>query len=190
MSLARYVPVYFRELGGLFEAIEVRSGGRSIGVVEGYERAVELVRPLAGAGNKVMLVGNGASAAIASHQAADFLKASGVPACAFNDAPLMSCLGNDLGYEHTFDFPVGMMARRGDLLICISSSGASPNILNAARKGREVGCGVMTLSGFAAGNPLRALGDLDFYVPSHSYGQVEVVHLAILHCVNDFLAGR
>jgi D-sedoheptulose 7-phosphate isomerase len=106
-------------------------------------------------------------------------------AMAFNDAAQLTCLGNDFGYEHVFDKPVEMFADPGDVLVAISSSGRSENILRAARMARTLGVRVVTLSGFATDNPLRYLGDVNFYVPSKSYGQVEVTHLALLHGMLD-----
>lgn len=156
----------------------------------GIAAAVQMIRETWNRGGKLMFVGNGASAAIASHQATDFMRGVGMRALAFNDGALLTCLGNDYGYERTFEVPVGLHADPQDLLVCISSSGASANILRAAEKAREIGCRLLTLSGFAANNPLRALGDVRFYVPSDSYGRVEVAHLAILHCICDFFANR
>ena len=131
--------------------------------------------------NKVMLIGNGGSASIANHIATDLLKNCSVPAIAFNDATLLTCLSNDLGYECVFAKPVEMLAKKGDLLFAISSSGKSENILRAVRKAKDKGCFVITLSGFKKSNPLRKIGDINFYVPSLSYGFVEIAHLAICH---------
>jgi D-sedoheptulose 7-phosphate isomerase len=70
-----------------------------------------------------------------------------------------------------------------DVLVAISSSGRSPNILNAVEAGRAAGCAVITLSGFEGSNPLRQRGDMNFHVPSTSYGVVEITHLTILHAI-------
>ena len=82
------------------------------------------------------------------------------------------------------------LARPGDLLIAISSSGRSPNILNGVQAASDVGCDAMTLSGFDDTNPLRRLGAINFYVPSHAYGIVEVTHLALLHAMLDEAIAR
>lgn len=190
MNAAEYSTTYLSQLGGLLGELEVSSRARRLSYPEGMESAVRMVTEAHAAGAKLLFIGNGASAAISSHQAADFIRAAGVPAFAFNDAPLITCLGNDLGFERVFEVPVGLVGRPGDVLVCISSSGASPNILKGADRGREVGCRLLTLSGFKPDNPLRAKGDLSFYVPSMSYGKVEVIHLAILHCICDCVAGR
>jgi D-sedoheptulose 7-phosphate isomerase len=134
-----------------------------------------------------MIIGNGGSAGIAGHIAIDLLKNAGIPAMTFNDASSLTCLGNDLGYDAVFQKPVEVHARPDDVLIAISSSGRSKNILSAVLEAQEAGCFIVTLSGFDADNPLRSMGDLNVYVPSHSYGAVEITHLAICHCVVDAL---
>jgi D-sedoheptulose 7-phosphate isomerase len=106
-------------------------------------------------------------------------------AVSFNDGALLTCVGNDFGYAHVFEKPIEMFADSGDVLIAISSSGRSENILRAAAAGARTGCRVITLSGFGADNPLRRLGELNFYLPSDSYGYVEITHLAICHCILD-----
>ncbi len=140
--------------------------------------------------NKVIFIGNGGSAAIASHQAVDYWKNGGIAAIAFNDASLLTCISNDFGYDRVFAEPLLRFASAGDLLIAISSSGKSANILSAVAAAREKGCEVITLSGFSEINPLRKEGEVNFYVPSLSYGIVEVSHLTILHAMlEDIMAG-
>lgn len=140
-------------------------------------------------GNKLIFVGNGGSAAICGHMATDFSKNGGMRATTLNDAATLTCLANDYGYEHVFAKQIEWHAAAGDLLIAISSSGRSQNILNAVRAARNAGCRVITLSGFRPDNPLRGLGDLNLYVASQEYGLVEVGHLAILHGILDIQMG-
>jgi D-sedoheptulose 7-phosphate isomerase len=132
-----------------------------------------------------MFVGNGASAAIASHQAVDYWKTGGMRALAFNDPALLTCISNDFGYPQVFEKPIEMFADEGDVLMAVSSSGRSENIVRAARAARQKGCRVITMSGFDRENPLGRLGDLNFYVASKSYGHVEVTHLSLSHCLLD-----
>lgn len=140
-------------------------------------------------GNKLIFVGNGGSAGICGHMATDFSKNGGMRATALNDAATLTCLANDYGYEHVFAKQIEWHAASGDLLIAISSSGRSQNILNAVRAARNAGCRVITLSGFRPDNPLRGLGDFNLYVASQEYGFVEVGHLAILHGILDIQMG-
>ena len=136
-----------------------------------------------------MFIGNGGSAGLASHLAIDFSKNGRLRSLAFNDASALTCLGNDLGYENVFAKQLEFHARAGDLLIAISSSGQSANILAAVERARAAKVGVITLSGFGRDNKLRRTGDLNFYVRSSEYGFVEVAHLALCHAILDLDMG-
>jgi D-sedoheptulose 7-phosphate isomerase len=180
------IPKYFLELGDTMGRVEATDGRSSpLDYAEGIRRATEMVRGQTAAGRKVIFVGNGGSAAIASHQAVDYWKNGGMRAISFNDPALLTCVGNDFGYPHVFEKPIAMFADEGDVLIAISSGGRSENILRAVAAGAQAGCRVMTLSGFKPDNPLRGRGELNFYVPSGSYGYVEITHLALCHCIVD-----
>ena len=134
---------------------------------------------------KILFIGNGGSAAISSHSANDYTKNGGLTALCFSDGAVLTCLSNDYGYELAFAKAVELYGLEGDLLVATSSSGASPNILNAVAAARAKGMAVVTLSGFLADNPLRALGDLNFYVPVSHYGYVELLHQIVLHAGLD-----
>lgn len=136
-------------------------------------------------GGHIFFIGNGGSAGIASHMANDFSKNGGMPALCFNDGAALTCLGNDFGFEHVFAKQLEFHARHGDLLVAISSSGNSLNILLAIEAARTIGCGVVTMSGFSAENKLRKLGDINFHVGVKDYGLVEVAHTALIHAVVD-----
>lgn len=129
----------------------------------------------------IYLAGNGASASMASHYATDLAKNAVVRTQVFTEPAQVTALGNDIGFEQVFAFPLKRFARPGEMFIAISSSGASPNILAACRAARENGLCIVTLSGFSPENPLRSLGDLNFYVPATTYGITETCHAAILH---------
>jgi D-sedoheptulose 7-phosphate isomerase len=119
----------------------------------------------------------------------DFNKNGQIRALCFNDGSALTCLANDLGYEEVFAHPIRMHGRDGDLLIAISSSGNSQNILNGVMAARECGAHVITFSGFRPDNKLRRLGDYNVYVPSEEYGFVEVTHQALCHAFIDFVMG-
>ena len=139
----------------------------------------------AASGQKIIFIGNGGSAAISSHMAIDFWKNGGMKAISFNDGPQLTCIGNDYGYKHVFEKPIEMFADSGDILIAISSSGKSENILLGVQAAGLKGCRIITLSGFDENNPLSSIGEFNFYVPSKSYGPVEVIHHSICHCIID-----
>ena len=117
------------------------------------------------AGNKIMFIGNGGSAGIASHLAIDFSKNGGLRALAFNDPSALTCLGNDLGYENVFAKQLEFHARPGDLLIAISSSGRSPNILGAVKTARDPRLQSRDFFRLHRDNELRRTGDVNFYRP-------------------------
>lgn len=167
------------------EIVYTGMGGEPLDLPAGVAVAAELLLDRSLAGCKLMFVGNGASAAISSHMATDFWKTGGIRAMAFNDCSGLTCIGNDYGYPHLFEKPVEMFADPGDVLVAISSSGRSENVLRAVAAARAKECAVITLSGFSPDNPLRALGDGNFHVPVHSYGLVEVLHHSICHCLLD-----
>lgn len=176
------------ELGELFSQIQVTFSKPKLASVEKavVQVAKEVLRQKR-QGNKVIIIGNGGSASISSHIVTDFIKNLKIAAIAFNDSSLLTCLSNDLGYEKVFSAPIGVLAKRGDILFAISSSGKSKNILNAVSESKRKGCFVVTFSGFLANNPLRKMGNINFYVPSSSYGAVEIAHLAICHAIVDIL---
>jgi D-sedoheptulose 7-phosphate isomerase len=185
-SFADYVQTFFDALKSV--AVTDASGA-VLDVDAGIARVHEIMRRVARGTGKVMFVGNGGSAGIAGHLAIDFAKNGGVRAVTFNDASSLTCLGNDLGYDQVFAKQVQMQGFSGDVLIAISSSGGSKNILNAAHAAADMNCDVITFSGFKPDNALRRLGAVNFYVDSGVYGFVETGHQAILHAILDTAMG-
>jgi D-sedoheptulose 7-phosphate isomerase len=143
-----------------------------------------------GAGGKVIFAGNGGSASISSHLAIDLAKNAGVAAICFNEASLITCLGNDYGYENWMLHALRLQAQQGDCFVAISSSGKSRNILNAVGKAKEMDLTVVTMSGMAPDNPLRGAGDVDFWVDSCSYNLVETAHQFLMMSVIDLIIGK
>jgi D-sedoheptulose 7-phosphate isomerase len=140
-------------------------------------------------GKKTIFAGNGGSAAIAAHCAVDFTKNAGIRCINFNEADLITCFANDYGYEWWLQKALEFYADPGDLVILISSSGKSPNILNAARFTRAQGLRLATFSGFAKGNPLRSLGHLNWWVDSRAYNVIEMTHHIWLLAACDLIIG-
>ncbi|MDE2027112.1 MAG: SIS domain-containing protein [Candidatus Omnitrophica bacterium] len=152
------------------------------------QKVKELVCAASAVGGKVIIAGNGASAAIASHVAVDLTKSAGVRALNFNEADLITCLANDYGYEHWVEKALELYADGKDVAVLISSSGQSANIVNAARRAKALGLKVVTLSGFSKDNPLRKLGDINLWVNSSQYNIVETVHQTWLLIIVDRIA--
>jgi D-sedoheptulose 7-phosphate isomerase len=186
----REICSYFTVLSEyLTETAVTSASGEKLELADAVNRVMAQARSVHAAGNKLIFVGNGGSAAIASHMATDYSKNGDIRSVALNDSSMLTCLGNDLGYEEIFAKQIELHARPDDLVIAISSSGRSANILNAVKAARAAKCEVVTFSGFTPDNPLRSLGDINFYVASDRYGFVEIGHLTICHAILDFVCG-
>ncbi len=151
------------------------------------EKAIDLIKTQSNNNKKVIIIGNGGSSAIANHLALDLWKNANIKSLSFSDSSMITCIANDCGYKNVFDKSIEMFADKGDILIAISSSGMSENILNGAICAKTKKCKIITMSGFKDNNPLRALGDINFYVPSNHYGYVELAHSILCHCMSDML---
>jgi D-sedoheptulose 7-phosphate isomerase len=190
-GLAETAPVddiaaYFEEMGRLCCTAKVSDNeGQPMTQKAGSEWVAEQAMRAQAEGNKVIFIGNGGSAAICSHQAIEFLKNGGIRALALNDGASLTALANDFGYANVFAEQIKMIGLSGDLLIAISSSGQSTNILKAVEVARWHGIKVATFSGFKADNLLRAKGDVNFYVASDQYGFVEIAHHALIQSILD-----
>jgi D-sedoheptulose 7-phosphate isomerase len=171
----------FHDINQALASVEVEQNGWSS--VSEFIRMVKLTAGPTGA--RIFFVGNGGSAAIASHMAADWMKNGKMPTLCFNDAAQLTCISNDLGYENVFSLPLQYHGRLGDVLFAISSSGESKSIIHAVNHAKNACMNIVTLSGFEPDNRLRGKGGVNFYVPSKSYGTVEIAHLAILHSLLD-----
>jgi D-sedoheptulose 7-phosphate isomerase len=186
----REICEYFSTLTRYLTATAVTSdSGRKLTLDQAINRVMAHAVRAHESGNKLIFVGNGGSAAIASHMATDYSKNGDIRSLALNDSSMLTCLGNDLGYDRVFAKQIELHARSGDLVIAISSSGRSANILNAVAAARAAGCAVVTFSGFTPDNPLRRLGDVNFYIASDRYGFVEIGHLTLCHAILDFICG-
>lgn len=163
--------------------------GRPLLLHNAFGRVINSIKKATYAGKKIMFIGNGGSAGIASHFAIDYSKNGKMRSIAFNDAVALTCAANDYGYENGFSSLIDIYADKGDILIAISSSGNSQNILNAAKAADNNGCEVFTFSGFSPDNSLRKLGNLNFYVPAKEYGFVECTHMSLLHGILDLSMG-
>lgn len=133
----------------------------------------------------MILIGNGGSLAIASHLATDFSLA-GWPALALTDSVAITSHTNDFGAESNIAKQLELLRiTPDDVIVAMSCSGKSPNIICAVSNAIISGCDVYTFSGFERGNHLSTMGKVNVYVPSHSYGIVQLAHEAILHAICD-----
>ena len=182
----RPTPSWSHLLADLIDSAQVTDlTGRQVAQNAAFLEARDLILAVRSASRKVMVVGNGGSAAIASHLQTDLAHGMGVRALVFTEPATLTAQANDHGYENAYSNLTNLWTEHGDLLVAISSSGRSANILNACLAARAKGARLITLSGFNADNPLRSLGDLNFYVSSSEYGAVESSHAVIVHHLTD-----
>lgn len=160
--------------------------GKILDAENGFHLITITLQQIKAERRKVMIIGNGGSAAIASHLQNDLCKAVGIRAMVFTEPPLLTALSNDISYMAAYRELIHLWADKGDMLIAISSSGRSQNIVDAVNAARHAGCGsIITLSGFHPDNPLRGMGDLNCYIASNEYGYVELAHSVITHYISD-----
>lgn len=139
---------------------------------------------------QLFFIGNGGSSAIASHMTADFMKNGGMNTYSLYDNAVTTCMGNDYGYEHIFSRPMEFLVREGDLIVAISSSGNSANIIHAIEIARIKRATVVTFTGFLPDNQAKQMGDFNVYIPCQKYGIVESVHNLILQQIVDMIMER
>ncbi len=152
------------------------------------EKICEIALKTIKKGNKIILMGNGGSAADAQHIAAEFtgrykVERKGLPAIALTtDTSALTAIGNDYGYKHVFARQVEAIAQKGDLLIGISSTGNSENVIEAFKKGKEIGCNSIGLSG-KGGGLFNNQCDFNLVVPSQDTPRVQEMHILIGHII-------
>jgi D-sedoheptulose 7-phosphate isomerase len=161
--------------------------GQPLELEAGLQKVIRLLEQCRSKRATFYIIGNGGSAAIASHVVNDLVNGAKCAATTIHDASVLTCMANDHGYDHAYERILAQLAHPGDVLIAISSSGRSVNMLNAAMQMRANGGSVITLTGFGHDNPLRLMGDFNIWLDSSAYGVVEVGHQFVLHYVSDRL---
>ena len=138
-------------------------------------------------GGKVILAGNGGSAAMASHVAVDITKNAGIRSVTFNEYDLITTLANDYGYENWIAKAIELYHNPNDIVVLISASGQSLNVINAAKISKKLGLPVITFSGMSPQNPLRRRGEINLWVDSKIYNIVEMTHHIWLLAIVDMI---
>jgi D-sedoheptulose 7-phosphate isomerase len=166
------------------------SNNETIPIDKALDLWVDLALSIREKQNTIFLIGNGASASMASHVAADLAKNGHVHTEVFSDLSLITAIANDISYEEVFADPLRRRIRKGDMLVAISSSGQSMNVLKAADEAEKLGGTLVTLSAMRPDNPLLKKGFLNFYIPAMTYGLAETCHAAVLHYWIDKIVER
>lgn len=135
-------------------------------------------------------IGNGASASIASHFGLDYFKAGEIRTNTFNDLSALTAYGNDISFDEVFAFPISRILKEKDMLVAVSSSGNSPNIVRGLEAARDQGSFLLTLSGMKSDNKIRKMGDINMFFPEMDYGPTECAHTIMLHHILDTFVAR
>tara|TARA_B100000989_G_C19497706_1_gene452822 strand:- start:981 stop:1526 length:546 start_codon:yes stop_codon:yes gene_type:complete len=155
-----------------------------------FELFIDLLKKIKKNNKKVVFAGNGGSAAMASHVSVDFSKVCKIRSINFNEADLITCYANDYGYNNWITEALKSHADKDDLVVLISSSGKSENIVNAGKYCNKKKIKLVTFSGFKKNNPLKKLGKLNFWVNSREYNIVEMTHHVWILMAVDFLSNK
>ncbi len=177
VSLTKHIELFSKILSGEAETIK---------------NCAEIIYQTLQAGNKILICGNGGSAADSQHIAAEFVgrfekERVALPAVALTtDTSALTAIGNDYGFEKVFSRQVEALANEGDLLIAISTSGNSPNVINAVMSARKIGCKIVGMTG-ANGKKLASLCDACFLVPTGRTYRVQEAHISIAHIWCEYI---
>jgi D-sedoheptulose 7-phosphate isomerase len=140
---------------------------------------------------KILIFGNGGSAAIASHFSVDLTKNAKIRCTNYNEADLITCFSNDFGYERWVEMAIKYYGNKGDVLVVISSSGKSKNMINACTAARKKKFSkIITLTGHLVNNPVKKLGDINLWVNSKAYNYIENIHQFWLLSLVDLVIGK
>lgn len=174
---------YTRQLSSALELLDI----------DALSSLLSLMLDACGNRRQIFILGNGGSAACASHWVCDFNKGATTPGhsrikmhCLSDNASIVSAISNDITNDEIFAYQLENLATSGDLIICLSVSGNSPNLLTAARRGRELGCHTAAIIGDYSGR-LGPLCDLCITIKSQNYGVVEDLHLIINHILSQYI---
>lgn len=185
---------YIKELIEKIEYTEIWYGDSSTVKCKSYDTGIRLLVDIftrhKEKQSQLFFIGNGGSCAIASHMTADFMKNGGMNTYSLYDNAVTTCMGNDYGYEFIFSRPLEFLVREDDLIVAISSSGNSKNIINAIEIARMKKATVITFTGFKPDNRVKQMGDINVYVPCEKYGIVESIHNLILQQIVDLITER
>ncbi len=140
---------------------------------------------------KILIFGNGGSAAIASHFSVDLTKNAKIRCTNYNESDLITCFSNDFGYERWVEMAIKYYGDKDDVLIVISSSGKSKNMINACIAARKKKFSkIITLTGHLVNNPVKKLGDINLWVNSKAYNYIENIHQFWLLSLVDLIIGN
>lgn len=188
---------YIQEIKDVLDGMIVTDRyGNVIDSDEGLNQWVEKAKKVRDEDNGVFFfAGNGASATMAEHFSHDCTQNAGIISFTNSETSALTAISNDISFEEVFSTKISKLLSEKDVLVTISSSGNSPNIIKAIEAARSKGAFVVTLSGKGADNRSRQMGDINFYIPADTYGLVESAHAVLLHSwldlfLDKYMGGR
>ena len=182
-----------KNLNTYFNEININASNISITNINGieidenlaYQDIYNKLNTLQETSGVLHFIGNGASASIASHFGLDYFKAGEIRTNTFNDFSALTAYGNDISFDEVFAFPISRILKEKDMLVAVSSSGNSPNIVRGLEAAKEQGSFLLTLSGMKSDNKIRKMGDINMFFPEMDYGPTECAHTVMLHHILD-----
>ena len=186
----KYGDDYFIEVcKGLKESVATDKAG-IVDMDSALEKWAMRARETQQNGGLVFFCGNGASCTMAEHMSHDWFQNAKVNTYTCSETSHITAISNDVSYEDVFSYRIDRILSKNDMLVTISSSGNSPNIVKAIKTAQSKGAFVVTLSGMKSDNKSRMMGDLNFYVPLPTYGTVESGHAVLLHTALDLFLDK
>jgi len=191
-----YSSKFFDEISdGLKRIIVTRGNGKELSLDDALEEAMVRVKKVQDQNGLMFFCGNGASCSMAEHMSHDWFQNAKVNTTSCSATSYITAISNDTSFADVFSYRVERILSEKDVLVTISSSGNSPNIVKAIKAAKDKGAYIITLSGMRDDNKSRTGGDLNFYVPLKTYGLVESVHAILLHLgldlfLDKYMGGR
>lgn len=180
-----FIDTYFNDFEKVLEKfLKIDENKRNL------NRCIDVLKNTKINNTSIYIMGNGGSSAIADHMAIDFTKNAGLKAYSISGAPAITTFANDFGYENMFKKALEHYCENGDVIIAISGTGTSKNILNACDYAKNNNMKVISFSGFKKNNPLSSKGDINFWVDSKAFGYLEIIHNLLIHYLCDAIIGK
>jgi len=175
MNYNKYFTNYSKDISKLLEEVNINL----------INQTVALINKKIESDNKIYIVGNGGSSSISSHVSVDFVKSAKIKSETFNNTNIITCFANDYGHDNWVKEAIKAYCSKNDLIIIISSSGKSLNLVNAAKYCQDNHYDLITFTGFNKNNNISKLGKINFHVNSRKYNYIEMVHHIILVSIVD-----
>ena len=188
--MINYFTDFGKEILSGLEKTECTYDGKILTQEECMDIFVEKVRGTHDSNGMLFFCGNGASCTMAEHLSHDWFQNGKLNTYTCSETAHLTAISNDVSFEDVFSYRIDRIMGENDVLITISSSGNSPNIVKAILAAKKKGSFVVTLSGKNENNKSRQFGDLNIWVPLETYGQVETAHATILHELLDEYMNR